>query len=256
MVALKNSMGSATWPVDGHASSTMPSISGAPSDSERTTSLRTYRVRGWSSAGDRRLGAVPPGDPLAVAEALGPVDEGHGQHAGRPLAVGPVAGRGVRGGPVVVVERLDHQVGRPCGGPSSASAGLASTAPVLVAVQPHRHLGHMGVLALGRPGPATGPAAASASWTLTATAPAPRRPGGRARSRRAAGPAGTSPASGSPSPHSRIDRPSPSIVARSGQRGPGAGTRQAPSMSKTWLKRPRASHEPTHRARSTSSSSL
>ena len=27
-------------------------------------------------------------------------------------------------------------------------------------------------------------------------------------------------------------------------------------MSKTWLNRPRASHEPTHRARSTNSSSL
>ena len=34
------------------------------------------------------------------------------------------------------------------------------------------------------------------------------------------------------------------------------GTRQAPSMSKTRLKRPRASHDATHSARSTSSSSL
>jgi len=41
VVALKNSMGSATCPVDGHASSTIPSMSGAPSVSGRTTSLRT-----------------------------------------------------------------------------------------------------------------------------------------------------------------------------------------------------------------------
>ena len=37
---------------------------------------------------------------------------------------------------------------------------------------------------------------------------------------------------------------------------PSQGTRQAPSMSKTWLNRPSASHEATHNARSTSSSSL
>ena len=41
VVALKKSMGSATWPADGQPSSTMPSISGAPSVSGRTTSLRT-----------------------------------------------------------------------------------------------------------------------------------------------------------------------------------------------------------------------
>ena len=46
---------------------------------------------GLELARHRRLGAVPPGDPLPVVESLGPVDEGHGEHAGRPLAVGPVA---------------------------------------------------------------------------------------------------------------------------------------------------------------------
>ena len=38
---LKNSIGSATCAADGQASSTMPSISGAPAVTGRTTSLRT-----------------------------------------------------------------------------------------------------------------------------------------------------------------------------------------------------------------------
>ena len=58
----------------------------------------------------RRLRAVPSLDPRRVVEALGPVDERHGEDAGRPLAVGPVPGPGVRGRAVVLVERLDHEV--------------------------------------------------------------------------------------------------------------------------------------------------
>ena len=44
--------------------------------------------------------------------------------------------------------------------------------------------------------------------------------------------------------------------ASAGQPGSGAPTRQAPSTSNTRLRRPNAIHAPTHRARSTSSSSV
>src|SRR5664280_2589386 len=96
---------------------------------------------------DRRLGAVPTGDPLAVPEPFGPMDERHRQDARRPGAVLPVPRRCVPGGPVVVVEGLDHQVA----GEAVAELrdGRLHLAPPLIAVQPQRNLGYMGLLAPG-----------------------------------------------------------------------------------------------------------
>ena len=122
--ALKNSIGSATWAADGHPSSTIPWISGALSVTDRTTSLRTYRVRGWSRSRQRRLGAVPPGDPLAVVEARGPVDQRDGKHPRATARHRASPGDGIAGRPVVVVERLGDQV---AGGAEPTSAIASST---------------------------------------------------------------------------------------------------------------------------------
>ena len=154
------------------------------------------------------------------------MDQGHRQHAGRAVAVGPVAGRGVRGGAVIVVERLDHQVAGPAAGPDGHRR--LDLARPLVAVQPHRQLGHMGILALGR-GAGDGAEAASASWTLTAR---PRTPEARtgARSRRAGGPAGRPRCRGRRPPSRKITFSIGRARAdrESGASGPQAGHRQAP----------------------------
>ena len=122
--ALKNSIGSATCCADGQASSTIPSTSGA-SRRERPHHLVAHVAgAGLELARHRRLHLVPVVQPRRLVERRGPVDQGDGEDAGRPLAVGPDRGRACARGAVVVDERLDDEVGL---ARQSRAAATAST---------------------------------------------------------------------------------------------------------------------------------
>ena len=157
----------------------------------------------------------------------------------------------MHGGAVVVVEGLDDQIGgRP---EAELGHGRLHVAPTFVVVQPDRHLGHVGVLAFGRRGRRRCRGGV-AVVDVDAEAADPRGQQTRRGLMEKPVPQGIARLGGAVAPQQVDDllHPDPPAVQSAG----GAGTRQAPSMSKTWLNRPSASHDPTHRARSTNSSSV